>query len=697
MAAGGAAAAFATLAYCSSANSPIPTQPKNYVTIDASECNPGHGPVHRVGTFPTPSAVSMLHVLQTAVELNGGGRFLGHRPIDADGNALEFVWQSYDQVYQRIQRLAAGLMHKKLVELTADEERPLCLYLKNCPEWVIAHYAVMYCGGFSVPLYDTLGAGSSEFILNQTLAPTVVCRATELATLLALKPSTPTLQHVVLLDLHVVSPEQANAAAALGLELHGMDALEAIGSHYPMIPVMPQGSGIYSLLYTSGTTGQPKGVPISQENLTCAYQGLRERAWGMDTFNGTESAVHLSYMPLAHLYEHLAHAIVLHAHGSIGFYQGNTLQLIDDLALLRPTFFITVPRLLHRIYDKVVGGAKTTGGFKAWLFDFAVQTKLAHLKQDGVRHHRVLDSLVFSKILRRLGLDRCKFVVSASAPLADDVMNFFRIVFTCPFLEAYGQSESVGGGTTTHVADTVAGTVGPPLITTEIKLVSVPEMGYHVSDTQHGSDDEIFVPPMAVRGRGEICFRGPCVFSGYYKAPEKTANVMDADGWLHSGDIGVWTLDGRLKIVDRKSNIFKLSQGEFVSPEKIENVLALSPLVNQAFVHGQSTRSHLVAVVVPDEEALMAVAESLGVSGSWAQVCANKPVVAAVLAELIAWSKASKLCGFETVRAIKLHPMPFSVENGLLTPTFKLKRADAKTILKPALDDLYSPVLALAA
>ncbi|CAK4628752.1 hypothetical protein LEN26_018529 [Aphanomyces euteiches] len=649
--------------------------PPSSVTIDESDVKSGHGPVYRVTPTATPPAESMLHVLLNTVEKTPDGRFLGHRPLDENGNALDFVWSSYAQVYQRIQRFGSGLKHNKMLNVTADGEHVMCIYMKNSAEWIVAQYGAMYCGAFCVALYDTLGADSTEFILNQTLATTVVCTTAEFSNVLLAKSATPTLEFVVLADAQAIMESQAASAKAAGVRIYTMGEIEAIGSEFPSEPFMPTLEDIYCLIYTSGTTGNPKGVPLTHRNVLCQCVALHERiAEGPGAVPFTKDSVHLSYLPLAHSMEHMVHAnIILHG-ACIGMYQGNTLKLVDDLVALRPTFFATVPRLLNKMYDKIVNGANAAGGFKAWLFNVAKDTKLANLKQ-GYRRHAIFDALIFSKVQQKLGLDRCTFIATGSAPLATDVMDFFRILFNCPIHEGYGQSETSTCAAMTHIYDSEAGTVGPPLTAVDIKLVSAPDMGYNVTDTFHGDDPATRIP---VHGRGEICFRGVNVTPGYYKAPDKTAETFDEEGWLHSGDIGVWTVDGRLRIVDRKKNIFKLSQGEYIAPEKIENILLTSPYVAQPFVYGDSLHSVLVAIIVPDEDALMNLAKTLHVSGSFAQVCENKQVVAAVLNDLVAASKKGKLFGFETIKALKLHPTPFTVENDLMTPTFKMKRFEAK-------------------
>jgi len=329
-------------------------------------------------------------------------------------------------------------------------------------------------------------------------------------------------------------------------------------------------------------------------------------------------------------------------------------------------------------------GIAAAGGTKQRIFNAALAAKTKDLAHGHLKH-AFYDRLLFNKIKKGLGLDHVRFIISGSAPLASNVMMFFRCLLGVPMVEGYGQTEGTAMATIGHPDDvSTAGHVGGPQASVEVCLFNVPEMGYTAQDTVHTDGQPC-------QGRGEVCVRGPTVFQGYYQEPEKTAETIDKDGWLHSGDIGMWRPDGALQIIDRKKNIFKLSQGEYVAPEKIENVLSRSLLIAQCFVYGDSFQNSLVAIVVPDEEAVGSWAKTAGKEGtSLAQLCLGNELKDAIMKDIVQYSKEAGLHGFETVRAIHLESVPFSVENGLLTPTFKVKRQQIRDKYIKEIEQLYA-------
>ncbi|KAB0350412.1 hypothetical protein FD754_015269 [Muntiacus muntjak] len=377
--------------------------------------------------------------------------------------------------------------------------------------------------------------------------------------------------------------------------------------------------------------------------------------------------VTISYLPLAHMFERVT--VVYSCGAKVGFFQGDIRLLPDDMKTLKPTLFPTVPRLLNKVYDKVQNEAKTP--LKKFLLNLAVASKLSEMKKGIIRRDSLWDKLIFRKIQENLG-GNVRLMVTGAAPISPPILTFLRAAMGCLVLEAYGQTECTAGCTVTLPGDWKSGHVGVPMACNHVKLEDVPGMNY-----------------FAVNNEGEICIRGTNVFKGYLKDPEKTQEALDKDGWLHTGDIGRWLPNGTLKIIDRKKNIFKLAQGEYIAPEKIENIYIRSSLVSQIFVHGESLRSFLVGVVVPDPDALPSFAAKIGVKGSIEELCQNQTIKKAILEDMQKIGTEGGLKSFEQVKCIHLHPEPFSIENGLLTPTLKAKRGDLAKYFETQINSLY--------
>ena len=341
-----------------------------------------------------------------------------------------------------------------------------------------------------------------------------------------------------------------------------------------------------------------------------------------------------------------------------------------------------------------MAGICAAGGLKKKLFDAALAAKTKGLERGHLKH-ALYDRLIFDKIKKGLGMDHLRVMVSGSAPLSENVMTFFRCVLGVAVLEGYGQTEGAAAATLSHPEDvSTVGHVGGPTGCVEIALYDVPEMGYLHTDRTHrkGAGTNSGQPCC---GRGEICIRGPNVFKGYYKDEDKTRETIDEEGWLHSGDIGLWRPDGSLQIIDRKKNIFKLSQGEYVAPEKIENILTRSPLLAQCFVYGDSLQSALIAIVVPDEEPVRAwvaatAADGVNADVPFPQLCQSSALKAAIMADIQKLSTENGLHGFEIVKAVHVESTLFSIENDLMTPTFKLKRQKIRDQFEKVIAELYA-------
>ncbi len=292
-----------------------------------------------------------------------------------------------------------------------------------------------------------------------------------------------------------------------------------------------------------------------------------------------------------------------------------------------------------------------------------VSTKLQNLKTYNTNKHFLYDRIWGHKVKAALGLERCKASVSGSAPIAPQVLQFLRVVFANDLVEGYGMTETYATVTAQISGDFTAGNVGPPSVGIECVLRDVPDMGYRTTDKPYP--------------RGELLVRGPLVFKGYFKAPEINAEVFDEDGWFATGDIFHIDEVGRLSVIDRVKNLLKLAQGEYISPEKVENTYTAElPMFAQALVHGDSFQTYLVAVFGVDRQYFAKFADKIlgkkideNDDKAILAACASKEVKKAVLKEMEKAGKKAKLAGFERVRNVHLCVDPLTVENELLTPT----------------------------
>ncbi|XXG82339.1 hypothetical protein AAC387_Pa10g0312 [Persea americana] len=285
----------------------------------------------------------------------------------------------------------------------------------------------------------------------------------------------------------------------------------------------------------------------------------------------------------------------------------------------------------------------------------------------------MFDKMVFSKVKKGLG-GKVRLILSGAAPLSSHVEAFLRVVACSHVLQGYGLTETCAG-TFVSLPNELAmlGTVGPPLPNVDVCLESVPEMGYDANSSMP---------------RGEICVRGDTLFTGYYKREDLTKEVM-IDGWFHTGDIGEWQPDGSMKIIDRKKNIFKLAQGEYVAVENLENIYGLTSQIDSIWVYGNSFESFLVAIVNPKKQVLERWAEDNGQGLDFDALCKNPMAKEFILGELMKTAKHKKLKGFEFLKAIHLEPVPFDMERDLLTPTYKKKRPQLLKYYQTAIDDMY--------
>eukprot|EP00063_Salmo_salar_P052610 XP_014027445.1 PREDICTED: long-chain-fatty-acid--CoA ligase 1-like isoform X1 [Salmo salar] len=605
-------------------------------------------------------------MFQRGLRVAGDGPCLGFRKPGEP-----YQWISYTEVAEQAQVLGSGLLGKGC---QPNPEQLVGIFAQNRPEWIISELACYTFSMAVVPLYDTLGEEAMVHILNLAEISVVMCDKEEKAeSLLGNKEKgvTPTLSCLVLFN--ACSDAIVERGKNCGVEILELPQLMELGRQNlrdPAVsfPLPPQPQDLAVVCFTSGTTGKPKGAMITHGNIASNSSSVIKILEG--SFVIQQEDVSISYLPLAHMFERMIQVSML-CHGArIGFYQGDISLLMDDIKTLKPTLFPVVPRLLNRIYDKILGSV--TSPLRRAVLHYAVRRKQAELSSGVVRNNSLWDRLVFNRIQANLG-GNLRFILTASAPISPTVLSFLRATLGCLIFEGYGQTECTAGCTFSMPGDWSAGHVGAPLPCAMVKLIDIPDMNYY-----------------AKNGEGEICIRGHSVFRGYLKDEEKTTEALDSDGWLHSGDVGQWLPNGTLRIIDRKKHIFKLSQGEYIAPEKIENVYMRCVPVLQVFVHGDSLQSHLIGIVVPDPEVFIDWVKERGIVGSYEELCQNPDVKKEVLEDMTAVGKEAGLKSFEQVKDLHLHPEMFSVSNGLLTPTLKTRRVDIYRVFQERITNMYS-------
>ncbi|MEW5297108.1 MAG: hypothetical protein WDW36_000336 [Sanguina aurantia] len=631
--------------------------------------------------------------------------------MQANGLAGPYVFETYGFVLAEVTRQAQALLEDGYK--AGDRVGMMGI---NCPEYVKTMLAVSAGGMVGVPLYDTLGPDVIKYVINHSEMLVVFVGRSNLVTLLqALHGG----QHCV--KMVVVWGPGCTADAGTDelrghphhpgswLSLPELDATQGVGAqrvqlvrwcdfysresstHGSVLPppiVGPTPDMLATIMYTSGTTGSPKGVMISHATLSaavaCEMDVLTNRAYGkVPLFEAGDA--HISYLPLAHIYERAGLEAAIGIGAKVGFWQGDVAKLQDDCAALRPAAMVGVPRVWERVREGATRKLAARGPVSTAVFKFFYARKLARLRA-GVPFAEASpfgDWLVFRKVSSAFG-GKLKLVISGAAPLPTGVEEFIRTAMCCTALQGYGLTETCSA-TSLALPDRwdMVGTAGVVMRNTEFCVASIPEMGYNAC----GEAGQ----PI----RGELCLRGPSIFSGYYKQRELTAEVMDPAGFFHTGDVVELQPSGAFKIIDRKKNIFKLAQGEYVSPEAIELVLKACPLVAQVWVHGDSFERRLVAVVVPDQASLMQWSLGVGLGGSFEEVCATDAARTHVLSQLKSTGKAGGLRGVQVVHCVHLEPKEWDPDSGVMTPTSKMKRHVLRKNYQQQVQAMYASISGL--
>jgi len=556
------------------------------------------------------------------------------------------IWRSlnWSEFSDIVSRTACGLVRHGF-----EPGDGLVILSNNRPEWVMADLAAIAAGGVPTGLYTTATADQCSFVTNHCEATAAVVENG--ACLELLGGARDRLKIVVLLD----GPAEEGCLTWQELMDAGDDdaVAEVKGRGENLNP-----DDVCTLIYTSGTTGSPKGVMLSHHNLLWTARRL---ATQLDV---DSSHRNLSYLPLSHVAEQVVSVFAPIVTGGCVAFAESLEVLGENLREVRPTFFLGVPRVWEKIQARMQAVGARSGPVKRhiarWACRVGLSSGYASQRGDGPsRGYGLADRLVFAKVRRRLGFDRAKFFATAAAPISLDTLEFF-LSLGMPLIEVYGMTECSGPGTLSTPTRFRTGSAGFAVPGTELKL----------------AED------------GEILMRGPHVFVGYYKDREATREALDADGWLHSGDIGTLDEDGFLKVVDRKKEIIVTSGGKNIAPVPIELQLKSIPAVAQAVVVGER-RKFLTALLALDSDQVSIIAGSIGsaaIDAAGAATCAR---FQAYLEEEVARVNAN-LSSYEGIKKFAVLAEQLSVEAETLTPTLKLRRRNIVEFYRREIDELYA-------
>ena len=576
----------------------------------------------------------------------------------------------YSTVQERRGYFGVGLVSINKEAGVTDQKYGVGLWCQNRPEWQLTDLACMSQSLFSVSLYDTLGPSATEYIVNHATLPCVVTSLPHIPTLLRLKPRLPSLKVIVSLDPLDAGEQQGcskhdllnSIASEVGVRVYSIAQVETIGATFGMPKYHPPSADdIVTLNYTSGTTGPPKGVTLLHSHAVAAASAAHT------LIPYRNSITVISYLPLAHIYERCMEHAMLWAGCSIGYFHGDILALVDDMKVLKPDAFTSVPRLFNRFGGAIRAGTVQQEGLKGALSRHVVSTKTSAMSppdSPGASNtHFLYDRLWGRKVASALGLQNAQYMISGSAPLDPSLHTFFRAVLGNVFLQGYGLTETYSVGLCQSQNDLTTGNCGGVTPNVEVCLMDVPDMEYFATDKP--------------QPRGELLIRGNSVFAGYYRNEEETKKAFTSDGWFRTGDIATVDKLGRFQIIDRVKNVLKLAHGEYISPERLENIyLSHLSYLAMAYVHGDSMQTFLVAIfaVQPDMFAPFA-SKCLGRDIKPTDIeaikaaCDDLKLMKAVKADLDRVGKKNKFAGYERVRNFKLMVDPFSIDNELLTPT----------------------------
>lgn len=707
----------------------IPSLPLDHLTvIDAvpvTKPGPNESAIYRNKARPDqlvsairPELDTLAKVFNNAAKIFADRPCFGYRPYNYATGTSENRYDhfTYAEVNQRKKALGAGILsvlldnpfrtndlasHRKIADhvqnyrsYNADNYSfVVSIFSANRLEWLLTDLATSAYSITNTALYDTLGDAVTLHILETTESPIVVCSRDKISTILQLKRDNPSklanLISVVSMDPISLDPTYSSMyekAKNQGVILHDIHQVEVLGHLNQLEELPPSPETLFTISFTSGTTGSnPKGALLSQQNLAAAI------AFFAAEKPQIKDGRAFIFLPLTHIFERGTLNFAL----STGYFLGFphlTLNakvdaftaLVEDCKIFKPHYFSIVPRLLTKMESIIKSHVESLDTVNRFAIKKIIDYKLSQQGiQDGSSGaNLVMDNFPTYQAIKSLfGLENLVWMQTASAPINPNTLIYLKASLGVGISQLYGLTETTGAFSKDHMYECKPGSCGSPGVASEVKLVSRPEMGYYVEDN-----------------KGELLIRGAQVFHGYFKNDEETKAVYDAEtGWFHSGDIGMINPEnGRIYIIDRVKNFFKLAQGEYISPEKVENIyLTKNPIIQQLYVHGDPVRSWLVGVVgISYDSGLKFLNDECGYNKL--ELTENELLheLNSVNNKLVFLQKINSsvrehINGIEKLHNIHIEINPLRLDRDIVTPTLKIKRRVAAKFFSTIFHKLY--------
>ncbi|TEA21110.1 Acyl-CoA synthetase FUM16 [Colletotrichum sidae] len=580
-----------------------------------------------------------------------------------------YSYRTYAEFLTYILQLGSGLR-----KLGLSKGSKLHLFATTSANWMAMSHA---CGSQSMSIvtaYDTLGASGVEHSLLQSNAEAMYIDPHLLKTASSGLNKSEDLKFVVYNDNCIFadgSEVEAFKKANPNIKLLSIEEVRQLGEDNPVDPVEAQPDDLFCIMYTSGSTGPPKGVPMTHAGMVAAITGL----WTCVEESVTQNEYVLAYLPLAHIFELVLENLVLWAGATLGY--GNPRTLSDtsvkncagDMREFRPTALVGVPQVWETVKKGVVAKVNSSSIFVKALFWGAFNYKSFMVKH-GLPLATIFDNVVFKKV-RELTGGRLRLIMNGASGISDGTKHFLSMT-VAPMLTGYGLTETAANGALGDPLEYTSTAIGPIPAAVDVKLVSIPDLNYSTDTT----------PP-----QGEIWIKGLPVLKEYYKNPEETAKAITEDGWFKTGDIGEFDSVGHLKVIDRVKNLVKMQGGEYIALEKLESVYRSSPFVQNIMVYGDGEHSRAIAIVAPNEKVLSEEAQKLGVDEH--DMHTNPKVVDAVLKDFISAGRKAGLTGLEIVGGVVIADEEWTPDSGLVTATQKLNRRVIKDRYKKQIEEAF--------